>query len=171
MPGMSRSKISSDRFQEQSSATRPSRWTNSRSSRDSVRLLVGFRTTAEDGIRFKLPRLRTRRNFLSLADVHFFGSSCRKSYTMSFGMEGSTVTPEMSGRIRASCKIPPALLMSYNCVFSNSWTFLSDEKPSRRTLGRPPQHFPKAALAVGLFVLKNPEPSSISCMLLFPVLP
>src|SRR5260370_15432875 len=171
MPGTSRSKISSDRFQEQSSATRPSRWTNSRSSRDSVRLLVGFKTTAEDGIRFKLRRLRTSRNFLSLADVHFLGSSCRNSYTMSFGTEGSRVSPEMSGRVRASCKILSALLMSYNCVFSNSWTFLSDEKLSRRTLGRPHQDFPKAALAVGLLVLKNPEPSSISCILLFAVLP
>lgn len=135
MPGMSRSKMSSERFQEQSSATKPSRWTNSRSSRDSVRLLVGFKTTAEDGMRFRLPRLRTSRNFLSLADVHFLGSSCRNSYTMSIGTEGSMVSPEMPGRIRSPCKIPSALLMSHNCVLCNNWTFLSDERLSRRTLG------------------------------------
>src|SRR5712692_10956246 len=104
MPGMSRSKISSDRFQEQSSATRPSRWTNSRSSRDSVRLLVGFKTTAEEGIRFRLPRLRTSRNFLSLADVHFLGSSCWNSYTMSFGIEGSRVIPSTPDSIKSSRK-------------------------------------------------------------------
>src|SRR5438093_13302433 len=91
MPGMFRLKISSDRFQEQSSATRPSRWTNSRSSCESVRLLVGFKTTEEGGIRLRLGRLRTSRNFLSLADVHLLGSSCRNSYTMSFGTESSTV--------------------------------------------------------------------------------
>jgi hypothetical protein len=146
MPGMSRPKTSSDRFQEQSSATRPSCWTNSRSSRESVRLLVGFKTTAEEGMRLRLGRPRTSRNFLSLADVHFLGSSCRNSYTMSFGTEGSTASPEMSGRIRSSCKIPSALLISYDCVLRNSWTFLSDEKVSKRTLGKPPQRFPKATL-------------------------
>src|SRR2546428_13805509 len=103
---MFRSKTSSDRFQEQSSAMSPCRWTNSRSSCESVRLLVGFKTIAEEGIRFRLGRLRTSRNFLSLADVHFLGSSCRNSHTMTFGTEGSTAIPSVPGR-RSPCRLQP----------------------------------------------------------------
>jgi len=106
LPGMFRSKTSFDRFQEQSSATRPSRWTKSRSSFERVRLLVGFKTMAEEGTRLMLERLRTSRNFLSLAEVHFLRSSCRKSYTISFGTEDSPVIRATPGSVDFSSKMP-----------------------------------------------------------------
>src|SRR5437867_2780164 len=66
-------------FQKQSSATRPLRRISSRSSIESVLLLVGFKTTAEEGICLMFGRPCTSRDFLSLAEVHFLGSSCRNS--------------------------------------------------------------------------------------------
>ncbi len=141
MPGKSRSKISSDRFQEQSSATRPSSWTSSRSSCDNVRLLVGFKTTAEEGTRFRLARLRTSRNFLSLADVHFLGSSCRNSYTMSFGTEGSRVIPSTPGTMNSSARTI-AWLMSYQSkraivglFFPDNWLELESSVTIQKFLG------------------------------------
>ena len=53
-------------------------------------LLVGFNTMEERGIRAMFGRLCTSRNFLSLAEVHFLGSSCRNSYTMSLGTNDPT---------------------------------------------------------------------------------
>src|SRR5713101_3142049 len=119
---MFRSKTPSDKFQEQSSATIPPCWIDSRSSRENVLLLVGFRTIAEEGIRPMLVRLCTSRNFLSLAAVHFLGSSCRNSYTRSLGT--GDLMAIRTGMIDSPCRISSLSNDLERLLSCDSWTFL-----------------------------------------------